>query len=62
MEVWIKDVWKNSKCDLDNKRYLKKRIVYIWLMNLYKVGLKIRIYYVIYWLFLEICVDVKMKW
>lgn len=59
MEVWIKDVWKNSKCDLDNKRYLKKkRIVYIWLMNLYKVGLKIRIYYVIYWLFLEICVDV----
>lgn len=59
MEVWIKDVWKNSKCDLDNKRYLKKkRIVYIWLMNLYKVGLKIRIYYVIYWLFLEICVDI----
>lgn len=58
MEVWIKDVWKNSKCDLDNKRYLKKRILYIWLMNLYKGGLKIRIYYVIYWLFLEICVDI----
>lgn len=25
MEVWIKDVWKNSKCDSDNKRHLKKK-------------------------------------
>lgn len=25
MELWIKDVWKNSKCDSDNKRHLKKR-------------------------------------
>lgn len=30
MEVWIKDVWKNSKCDLDNKRYLKKKEFYIF--------------------------------
>lgn len=62
MEVWIKDVWKNSKCDSDNKRHLKKRTSHTWSMNSHKVGLKTRIYYVIYWLFLEICVDVQMKW
>lgn len=25
MEVWIKDVWKNSKYDSDNKRHLNKK-------------------------------------
>lgn len=37
MEVWIKDVWKNSKCDLDNKRYLKKKN-FIYLVNEFVKG------------------------
>lgn len=41
---------------------LKKRTSHTWSMNSHKVGLKTRIYYVIYWLFLEICVDIQMKW
>lgn len=41
---------------------LKKRTAHTWSMNSHKVGLKTRIYYVIYWLFLEICVDIQMKW
>lgn len=41
---------------------LKKNTAHTWSMNSHKVGLKTRIYYVIYWLFLEICVDVQMKW
>lgn len=48
MEVWIKDVWKNSKCDLDNKRYFKKKINFFeW--KLLKVFEIVEIeYYVIY--------------